>query len=92
MHSEFEYICLKLCDVIFKKDLCHLTNLLLKPGIKYVLEALKSMHFDPAIPLLSFYVKEQMRQICRGIYINISKTEKGKHKCLIKRAFINYSK
>lgn len=42
-------------------------------AIKYVLKALKSMHFDPAIPLLGCYFKEQIRQICKGIYINVLK-------------------
>ena len=76
MHSELEYISLKLCYVIIEKEnvMISFWNL----AIKYVLKVLKNMLFDLAISFLSFYLKEQIGQMCKGICLCCFKGKKRK--------------
>lgn len=70
MHSQLEYTCLKLCDVIFEKYCAVLLISFWNLAMKYVLKALKSI-FDPAFPLLGFYLKEKIEQMCKGICFSV---------------------
>ena len=69
MHYEFEFISLKLHDVIIEKEnvMISFWNL----AIKYVLKTLKSMLNNLlAVSLLSFYLKkEQIGQMYKDVCI-----------------------